>query len=241
MRNSLCLMMLAAQLFFLTDAGAQERPNIIYIMADDLGYADLSCYGRKDYKTPNLDKLSGQGIKMLNAYSSAPVCTPTRVAFFTGRYPARTPVGLYEPITNLDSLAGLPTDVPTLPMLLQRAGYETNLVGKWHVGNKPEFSPRRRGFDYFYGFIAGAIDYVNHRHRLMENDEVVENDGYMTELLEKKAEWVIRKKHEKPFFLALMFNAPHWPPRQHTCFSDAGRPHYWPGEDLAFHMDLCPG
>ena len=211
MRNSLCLMMLAAQLFFLTDAGAQERPNIIYIMADDLGYADLSCYGRKDYKTPNLDKLSGQGIKMLNAYSSAPVCTPTRVAFFTGRYPARTPVGLYEPITNLDSLAGLPTDVPTLPMLLQRAGYETNLVGKWHVGNKPEFSPRRRGFDYFYGFIAGAIDYVNHRHRLMENDEVVENDGYMTELLEKKAEWVIRKKHEKPFFLALMFNAPHWP------------------------------
>jgi arylsulfatase A-like enzyme len=211
MRNALYLMILAALMFVLTVAKAQERPNIIYIMADDLGYADLSCYGRKEYKTPHLDRLSEQGVKLLNAYSSAPVCTPTRVAFFTGRYPAKSPVGLYEPITNLDSLAGLPAEVPSLPMLLQRAGYETNLVGKWHVGDKPEFRPRSRGFDYFYGFTPGAIDYVNHRHRLMENDVVVEHEGYMTELLEKKAEWVIKKKHEKPFFLALMFNAPHWP------------------------------
>ena len=211
MRKALCLIILAAQMSFLKEAVAQERPNIIYIMADDLGYADLSCYGRKDYKTPHLDKLANQGVKLLNAYSSAPVCTPTRVAFFTGQYPARIPVGLYEPITNLDSLAGLPVEVPTLPMHLQRAGYETSLVGKWHVGDRPEFNPRSRGFDYFYGFTAGAIDYVNHRHQLMENEAVVENDGYMTELLEKKAEWLIRKKHDKPFFLALMFNAPHWP------------------------------
>ena len=165
MRKALCLIILAAQMSFLKEAVAQERPNIIYIMADDLGYADLSCYGRKDYKTPHLDKLANQGVKLLNAYSSAPVCTPTRVAFFTGQYPARIPVGLYEPITNLDSLAGLPVEVPTLPMHLQRAGYETSLVGKWHVGDRPEFNPRSRGFDYFYGFTAGAIDYVNHRHQ----------------------------------------------------------------------------
>jgi arylsulfatase A-like enzyme len=213
MRNTLYLMILAAQMFVLTVAKAQDRPNIIYIMADDLGYADLSCYGRKEYKTPHLDRLSEQGVKLLNAYSSAPVCTPTRVAFFTGRYPARVPVGLYEPITsaNSDSLVGIPAELPTLPILLQRSGYETNLVGKWHVGDKPEFRPRSRGFDYFYGFTPGAIDYVNHRHRLMENDAVVEHEGYMTDLLEKKAEWVIKKKREKPFFLALMFNAPHWP------------------------------
>src|SRR5678809_1078294 len=125
-------------IFFLQTLSAQKevRPNIIYIMADDLGYADLSCYGRKDYQTPNLDKLCSQGIKFMNAYAAAPVCTPTRVAFFTGRYPARLTVGLYEPLAegSKDSVVGLSPETPSIAHLLRKSGYETYLVGKWHLG-----------------------------------------------------------------------------------------------------------
>ena len=192
---------------------SQKKPNIIYIMADDMGYADLSCYGRKDYQTPNLDKLASQGVKFMNAYAAAPVCTPTRTAFMTGRYPARTPVGLYEPLTgnNNDSLSGLSSKYTALPALLKKAGYETMLVGKWHLGSRPEFSPLKSGFDYYFGFNAGAIDYINHRNGLMENKKHIYRDGYMTDLLEEKAVSLIKKHHSRPFFLSLMFNAPHWP------------------------------
>src|SRR5436190_23657848 len=105
--------------------GQSARPNIIYIMADDMGYADLSGYGRKDYQTPHLDKLASQGVKFMNAYATAPVCTPTRVAFFTGRYPARLTVGLYEPLAEgrKDSLVGLSADNPSIAGLLKKAGY----------------------------------------------------------------------------------------------------------------------
>src|SRR5215212_1034745 len=107
-----CLLLLSATALH----AQQQRPNIIYIMTDDMGYADLSCYGRKDYQTPNLDKLASQGIMLMNAYAAAPVCTPTRVAFMTGRYPARLTVGLYEPIaeTAQDSLVGLSPENPTV-------------------------------------------------------------------------------------------------------------------------------
>jgi arylsulfatase A-like enzyme len=194
------------------------RPNIIYIMADDLGYADLSCYGRKDYQTPNLDKLCSQGIKFMNAYAAAPVCTPTRVAFFTGRYPARLTVGLYEPIAegSKDSLVGLSPKTPSIATLLKKAGYETYLVGKWHLGYKPEYTPNKNGFDYFFGFKTGATDYISHtafkgEPDLYENDILVQKDGYITDLLGEKAIEIIKQPHQKPFFLALMFNAPHWP------------------------------
>src|SRR4051812_43212203 len=130
-----------------------SRPNIIYMMLDDAGYADLSCYGRKDYQTPNLDKLCSQGVKFMNAYATAPVCTPTRVAFMTRRYPARLEVGLYEPIAEgrKDSIVGLTPKTPSIATRLKKAGYETYLVGKWHLGYSPECSPIKNGFNYFYG------------------------------------------------------------------------------------------
>ena len=199
-------------------AQKDARPNIIYIMADDLGYADLSCYGRKDYQTPNLDKLCAQGLKFMNAYAAAPVCTPTRSAFFTGRYPARLTVGLFEPIAEgiKDSLVGLSSQTPSIAYLLKKAGYETYLVGKWHLGYKPEFAPNKNGFDYFFGFKAGATDYISHtafkgEPDFYENDKPIERNGYSTDLFGEKAIEIIKQKHQKPFFLALMFNAPHWP------------------------------
>lgn len=190
-----------------------SRPNIIYIMADDMGYADLSCYGRKDYQTPNLDNLCSQGMRFTNAYATAPVCTPTRVAFMTGRYPARLTVGLYEPIAEgpKDSLVGLSPQTPSIATLMKRAGYETYLVGKWHLGYPVEYSPIRNGFDYFYGFHAGAVDYISHSNDLYENETKIEQPGYATDLWTDKAVELIKKKHSKPFFLTLMFNAPHWP------------------------------
>jgi len=187
-------------------------------MADDLGYADLSCYGRKDYKTPHLDKLCAQGVKFMNAYAAAPVCTPTRVAFFTGRYPARLTVGLYEPIAgdSKDSLVGLPPGTPSVAHLLKKSGYETYLVGKWHLGFKPEYSPNKNGFDYFFGFKTGATDYISHtafegEPDLYENESLVQEEGYITDILGEKAIEIIKQTHQKPFFLALMFNATHWP------------------------------
>ena len=195
-----------------------SRPNIIYIMADDLGYADLSCYGRKDYQTPNLDKLCSQGMKFMNAYASAPVCTPTRVAFFTGRYPAHLTAGLYEPITESrnDSLVGLSPENPSIASLLKKAGYETYLVGKWHLGYKPEFSPIANGFDYFFGCHAGAIDHISHvdqrgKPDFYENDQPVKKEGYSTDIFREKAIEIIKSPHQKPYFLALTFTAPHWP------------------------------
>ena len=204
--------------FVVPAASQNTRPNIIYIMADDLGYADLSCYGHKDYKTPHLDKLAGQGIKFMNAYAAAPVCTPTRTAFMTGRYPARTPVGLMEPLRwgHKDSMVGLTPFYTSVATLLQKNGYETYLVGKWHLGYNPEFSPNKNGFDYFFGFKGGGSDYISHKNPkghpdLYENENPVTKEGYLTDVWSEKAIDIIKQKHEKPFFLSLQFNAPHWP------------------------------
>jgi arylsulfatase A-like enzyme len=207
------LLFISVLFSFALDAQQNAKPNIIYLMADDLGYADLSCYGRKDYQTPNLDKLCSQGIKLMNAYANAPVCTPTRVAYMTGRYPARLTVGLYEPIAEgpKDSAVGLTPDVPSIATRMKKAGYETYLVGKWHLGYPVKYSPIHNGFDYFYGFHAGAIDYISHSHDLYENETPIEQPGYTTDLWADKAVELINKPHAKPFFLTVMFNAPHWP------------------------------
>jgi arylsulfatase A-like enzyme len=195
-----------------------QRPNIIYIMTDDMGYGDLSGYGRKEYQTPHIDKLASQGIKFVNAYSAGPLCTPTRAAFMTGRYPARTPVGLIEPITGSasDTAYGLTPEYPSIATLMKGAGYETALIGKWHLGSRSQHSPIKNGFDYFFGIRTGAADYISHKgddrkHDLYENDVLVYPDGYLTDLFSKKVDTFLRKKHKKPFFLVVTFNAPHWP------------------------------
>jgi len=205
-------------LIFIINSLRAQHPNIIYIMADDLGYADLSCYGRKEYSTPNLDKLAAEGIKFTNAYSAAPLCTPTRAAFMTGRYPARTPVGLREPLDWLsrDSSIGLTPDHPSLATLLKKAGYKTFLIGKWHLGFSAPFSPNKNGFDEFFGFNGGGIDYISHtdpkgNNDLYENEHFVVKEGYMTDLLRDKTIDILKRKHVQPFFISLMFSAPHWP------------------------------
>ncbi|MEJ7646083.1 MAG: sulfatase-like hydrolase/transferase [Chryseolinea sp.] len=197
---------------------AQQRPNIIYIMTDDMGYGDLSGYGRTEYATPNLDKLASQGMKFVNAYAAGPLCTPTRVGLMTGRYPARTPVGLIEPLTGTksDINYGLTEKTPSLSALVRKSSYHTALIGKWHLGIQPEHSPNKNGFDYFFGFRSGASDYISHKgdsrtDDLWENDSLVLREGYLTDLISEKAINYITTKHDKPFLLVINFNAPHWP------------------------------
>ena len=207
-------------LLILNVEGSAQRPNIIYIMTDDMGYGDLSCYGQTHYATPNLDLLASQGVKFVNAYAAAPVCTPTRTAFMTGRYPARTPVGLMEPLRSpkLDSAYGLTSEIPSLAAAMKESGYETVLIGKWHLGFMPSQNPMKNGFDYFFGILSGGADYISHQgangmraHDLYENDVKIYPQGYLTDLLAQKSVDFIKQKHAKPFFLNINFNAPHWP------------------------------
>ena len=197
----------------------QSRPNIVYIMADDLGYADLSCYGRRDYTTPKVDQLAAEGMKFLQAYANSAVCSATRTALITGRYQYRLPVGLVEPL-NSEPL-GLPPEHPTLPSLLKKAGYGTTLIGKWHLGRLPDYGPLKSGYDHFWGFREGALDYFTHKTDpfvggtgdLWDGDARIDQAGYLTDLLGDRAVKVIGDyaAARQPFFLSLHFNAPHWP------------------------------
>lgn len=213
------LLLLAGTCFAVNFSFAQiNKPNVIYIMTDDLGYGDLGVHGQKQFSTPNIDKLAAEGIRFTNAYAAHSLCTPTRAAFMTGRYPARTTVGLIEPLTGSpkDSAYGLSKNDPSIASIMKANGYTTMLVGKWHLGFKKEFSPNENGFDYFFGFHSGAIDYISHvengnKPDLFENDSLIEVNGYMTDMLASKAASLISKKHTAPFFLVLNFNAPHWP------------------------------
>ncbi|HEX3813871.1 MAG TPA: sulfatase-like hydrolase/transferase, partial [Mycobacteriales bacterium] len=201
------------------------RPNLIVIMADDLGYGDLSCMG-SEFRTPHLDRLAASGIRFTNWYSNAPVCSPSRAALLSGRYPHRTGV------THIlggrrGAVPGLSDGVPTFAEALRdRAGYRTAHVGKWHLGTDRAALPDRHGFDQWFGFTAGCFDYYSHLfyydpalnpvHDLWDNGaEIYRNGEYATDLFTDEAVGAIRSwsaaDSDDPFCLYLGYNAPHYP------------------------------
>jgi arylsulfatase A-like enzyme len=201
---------------------APLQPNILFILADDLGYADLSCYGRRDFSTPNIDRMAAEGVRFLQAYANSAVCTASRVALITGRYQYKLAVGLEEPLsTRMPRRIGLPPDHPTLPSLLKKAGYQSALIGKWHLGALPDFGPLQSGYDHFYGFRSGAVDYFTHKsgppasgaEDLWDGDVKIQQTGYLTDLLGSRAVDVVNRfaGSGRPFLVSLHFNAPHWP------------------------------
>ncbi|MGO8914523.1 MAG: sulfatase [Stellaceae bacterium] len=198
-------------------AAAGKPPNIVFILADDLGYADVSCYGRPDLGTPNIDRIAATGMRLLQAYANSAVCSATRTALITGRYQYRLRLGLEEPLAGNPDV-GLPPEHPTLPSLLKRVGYGTTLIGKWHLGALPKFGPLQSGYDHFYGFRGGAVDYyahsgTNQQADLWDGDMPVQQAGYTTELFGNRAVDAVNAyaRSGEPFLISLHFNAPHWP------------------------------
>jgi N-acetylgalactosamine-6-sulfatase len=215
-----------------------EKPNILLIVADDLGYGDLGCYGVGDIRTPNIDRLAEQGVRLTNFYANAPECTPTRTALLTGRYQQRAGglecalgagnVGRYDEAIWLweRKELGLPVEESTLVGSLKNAGYKTAMLGKWHLGYEKKFRPDQHGFDYSFGNIGYGGDYFYHveqddidlddftgAHNLAENGKEVFYDGqYMTDLITEKAiAWLETIDHDESFFLYLPYTAPHTP------------------------------
>ena len=198
------------------------RPNFVFILADDLGHADLGCYGGREKCSPNLDRLATEGLKFTNGYANSSVCSPSRFAMATGRYQHRLRGGFDEPIASASPKLGLPPEHPTMASLLRVAGYATALIGKWHMGSLPWFSPLKSGYDEFFGNRGGAVDYFGHhvrygdrehtKHDLWEGDEPIERKGYLTDLITDRAiDFIKRQSLGKPFLLSLHYNAPHWP------------------------------
>ena len=207
----------AAEQRFRSQGGKHpRRPNILVILADDLGWADLSCYGAPEIRTPNLDKLAASGVRFTNGYSASSVCSPTRFGLYTGRYPGRLPGGLKEPIAAPNEIDGIPLDHPTLGTQLKGEGYETALIGKWHCGYLPWFSPTRLGWDEFFGNFSGGLDYfskINHNgaYDLYEDEVEYQDLRYYTKIVTERATEFLRRDHDAPWLLNLNFTTPHWP------------------------------
>jgi arylsulfatase A-like enzyme len=205
---------------FLASPHAQStssRPNIILIITDDVGYGDIGSYGAPDIKTPNIDALAKAGTRFTQFYANASSCTPTRAGLISGRYQQRfameRPLGA---VSTPDGELGLPATGRSLPQLLRTAGYTTALLGKWHLGYLPEFSPLKHGFDSFFGFKSGYIDYYEHtdstgKPDLFENDTPTPAGGYMTDLITQRSVTFIAGHAKSPFFLEVAYNAAHWP------------------------------
>jgi len=203
---------------FIGSVQAQDKPNIIFILADDLGYGDLSCYGAKDIKTPHIDKLAQSGIKFTRAYANSTVCSPSRAAILTGNYPDF--VGVPGVIRDMpdNTWGNLKDDIETLPSVLQKLNYNTALIGKWHLGYESPDVPNERGFDYFKGFLGDMMDdYYTHRRAginwMRQNNREIDPKGHATDLF---TDWTLdyletQKSVNKPFFLFLTYNAPHDP------------------------------
>jgi arylsulfatase A-like enzyme len=196
------------------------RPNFLFILADDLGYADLGCYGGRAKCSPSLDRLAREGLRFTQGYANSSVCSPTRFALMTGRWQHRLRGGADEPISGRtsrgDPRLGLPPAHPTLPSLLRDAGYATALCGKWHLGFPPHFGPLKSGYEEFFGMLSGGMDYHTHRdtagiHDLWEGEKEAHRKGYLTDLISERAVEFVGRKRSRPFLLSVHYNAPHWP------------------------------
>jgi arylsulfatase A-like enzyme len=205
-------------------APATEKPNFLIFYTDDQGFGDLSCYGARDFRTPNLDALAASGVRFTNWYSNAPVCSASRASLMTGRYPQRagTP-GIFG---SGRAAPGMPPDEITLAEVLKPVGYRSGLMGKWHLGGGPEFRPNQQGFDDFFGFHSGCIDNYSHIyywgqggqkgrppfHDLWRNDqEVWENGQFFAELITREAKRFLGENRSRPFILYVAYNLPHYP------------------------------
>lgn len=200
-----------------------KKPNVIIIMTDDQGYGDLSCMGATDFKTPHLDEMANDGVRFSSMYCASPVCSPSRAALLTGRYPGNA--GVRAILAGHRRASGLTPAVPTIATALKKLGYTTGLSGKWHLGLKDECRPNANGFDEFSGFLAGCLDYYSHifyygmtdggcnpTHDLWENEnEVYDNGEYLTERITRKSIEFIQNHKDEPFMLYVAYNAPHYP------------------------------
>ena len=214
-----------------------ERPNILFILCDDLGYSDVGFNGGKDVKTPSLDALAANGVMFTSAYVAHPFCGPSRAAIMTGRYPHPIGAQFNLPRTGMRGYhtKGVPTEEPFLSKTLQKAGYYTGAVGKWHLGHATEFHPNNRGFDDFYGFLGGGHNYFPAQYQaafqrelkkgtdakdiwdyltpLEQNGKTVKETEYLTDAFSREAVRFVNEaaKKDQPFFLYLAYNAPHSP------------------------------
>jgi arylsulfatase A len=197
------------------EPSGDSRPNFVLIMADDLGYGDLSCYGHPSIRTPHLDRLAAEGIRFTDYHSNGAVCSPTRAALLSGMYQQR--VGIPGVVfTKLRDSAGLAPEVETLAEVFHEAGYMTGIFGKWHLGYRTDFSPRVQGFDVFRGFVAGNVDYHSH----LDNEHVFDwwqdttlqdDPGYTTDLITGYAVDFLYQNKDQPFVLYIPYAAPHDP------------------------------
>ena len=196
-------------------AAEGEKPNIVLILADDMGYADIGVHGCKDIPTPNIDRIAAQGVRFTDAYANGSFCTPTRAALLSGRYQHRSGM---EDLSNVSG--PLPKAVRTLPDRLRAAGYTTGMVGKWHLGDQAGFTPVDRGFDEFFGFTGGGHFYVpkakaqgEYTAPLLRNREPLHEQRYLTDAFGEEAAAFVERQRDatKPFFLYLAFNAVHTP------------------------------
>ncbi len=195
-------------------AEASPPPNIVFILADDLGYGDLGCYGAPDLRTPHLDRLAAEGMRFTDFYANGAVCSPTRIAFITGRYQQR--LGMDNALTYQEMGRGLRPGEPNIATVLKAQGYTAGLSGKWHIGYDRVRQPLQQGFDHFFGLLGGNHHYFEHMDRIGVPDlwlgnDAIEREGYTTDLITADALTFIDKNRTKPFFLYLSHAAPHFP------------------------------
>ena len=201
-----------------TNRSTNRKPNILMILVDDLGYGDLACYGAKDMRTPNLDRLMARGMRFDNFYANCPVCSPTRAALLTGRFPDLVGVPGVIRTHIKDNWGCLSLHAVLVPTALKNAGYHTAIIGKWHLGLESPNKPNERGFDLFHGFLGDMMDdYYNHRrfgrNYMRRNELEIDPKGHATDLFTQWSVEYLRERSgkEKHFFLYLAYNAPHTP------------------------------